>query len=110
MRGARSNELASAIVRINVSRNARATHVASALPRPEEPEAESVPGEDRLASCPPFVPDTQQPDPQHSVGLREPHSLRPQSDSACGADAADARISTLQGTRTPSRRGYFQAQ
>jgi len=41
VRGARPNELASAIVRINVSRNARATHVASALPRPEEPEAES---------------------------------------------------------------------
>jgi hypothetical protein len=74
----RANQLA------DVPRNARSTHVASALPRPEEAEAATMPGNDRLGlddhhGCPPFVPDSQQPDPQQSVGLREPQSLRPRS-------------------------------
>lgn len=51
----RANQLA------DVRRHARSTHAVSALPCPEEPEAETVPGEDRLGSdddesCPPSVP------------------------------------------------------
>ena len=72
----RANQLA------DIRRNARSTHAVSALPRPEEPEAATVPGEDRLGSddderCPPSVPAFGQPDPQHSVGMREPQALRP---------------------------------
>ena len=60
----RANQLA------NIRRNARSTHAVSALPRPEEPEAATVPGEDRLGSDddesrPPSVPAFGQPDPQH---------------------------------------------
>jgi hypothetical protein len=68
----------------DVAKNARSTQMASALPRPGAAEAATMPGGDRLGldehhGCPPFVPDSQQPDLQHSVGLREPQSLRPQS-------------------------------
>jgi hypothetical protein len=71
----RANQLA------DVPRNARSTHVASALPRPEEPEAATVPGEDRLGlddhdGRPPSVPDPRHPDPQQSVSTGEPHPLR----------------------------------
>lgn len=71
----RANQLA------DVPRNARSTHVASALPRPEEPEAATMPGENRLGlddhdGRPPSVPDPRHPDPQQSVSTGEPHPLR----------------------------------
>ena len=54
---------------VDVRRNAGSTQPASARPRPEEPEAATVPGQNRLGlddhdGTPPSVPDVRHPDPQ----------------------------------------------
>jgi hypothetical protein len=64
----------------DVPRDARPTQPASAFPRPEEPKTTAVPSQHCLGlddhnDTPPSIQEFRQPDPRHSVGMRERQAL-----------------------------------
>ena len=73
--GHRANQLP------DIRRNTRPTLAASAFPRPEQPNASTMPGEDGLGannenSGSPVVPDSRQARPERTVRIGQPHSPR----------------------------------
>jgi hypothetical protein len=98
----------------DIRRKARSTHAATAFPRPEEPEATTMPREDRLGlhdhdGCSPRVPDVRHPDPQQPITAGEPQPTRPSSFQNLELVSQGEDLELKDGSR-PERRAQGQEQ